>query len=115
MSEEDIYRKEALEHYQKGAQRQGTILRISPRWLNAAFWVLCGFGVVAVFFVSLARVNEYATGPAVIRALGRTELTARSEATVGSIDASSFLLYGTGASFVVTRRIGASSSSNALL
>ena len=69
-----IFRPEALRHHE-GRQEEGDVLRLSPAWTRWAYWALLGvLGAVAVF-AAVARVPEYASGPAVVRVDGKSDLT----------------------------------------
>jgi membrane fusion protein (multidrug efflux system) len=82
---EQIFRREALDYY-AGAQEQGHVLRISPSWTQWAFWLLLGVvGFYGAFGV-LGWVSEYASGPAVVRAADRLEVTALSAGRVTSVE-----------------------------
>ncbi len=82
----DLFRKEALDYHQGSAEATGTVLQISPAWLRYAYWLLAAVAVSGAIFSTLATINEYATGPAVVRVQGRTDLTAKSPGTVASVD-----------------------------
>jgi len=80
-----MFRKEALD-YHAGAQEHGGVLRLSPSWTRWAFWLLlavvgfyCAFGV-------FGWISEYASGPAVVRADSRVEVTALSSGRVTSVE-----------------------------
>jgi membrane fusion protein (multidrug efflux system) len=80
-----MYRKEALEHH-AGAQETGRVLRLSPGWTHWAFWLLLAvvgfYGAFGVF----GWISEYASGPAVVRAENRVEVTALSAGRVTSVE-----------------------------
>ena len=83
--QEPIFRREALEHH-AGAHEQGTVLRLSPSWTHWAFWLLLAVvGFYGAFGV-LGWVSEYASGPAVVRAEARLEVTALSAGRVTSVE-----------------------------
>jgi membrane fusion protein (multidrug efflux system) len=83
--QEPIFRREALEHH-AGAQEQGPVLRLSPSWTRWAFWLLLAVvGFYGAFGV-LGWVSEYASGPAVVRAEARLEVTALSAGRVTSVE-----------------------------
>jgi membrane fusion protein (multidrug efflux system) len=82
---EQIFRREALDHY-AGAQEHGDVLRLSPSWTRWAFWLLlatvCFYGAFGVF----GWISEYASGPAVVRAEARLEVTALASGRVTSVE-----------------------------
>ncbi len=82
---EQIFRREALDYY-AGAREHGEILRLSPSWTRWAFWLLLAtVGFYGAFGV-LGWVSEYASGPAVVRAEDRLEVTALSAGRVTSVE-----------------------------
>src|SRR5689334_25340465 len=80
-----IFRKEALDYY-TGAQERSQILRLSPAWIRWAFWLLLAVAVFYGAFGVLGWVSEYASGPAVVRAADRLEVTALSAGRVTSVE-----------------------------
>src|SRR5260370_7900692 len=62
-----IFRKEALASHEAKYRWEGDLLRISPAWMTWAYRLLVGCVAVALLYSILATVNEYASGPAVIR------------------------------------------------
>ncbi len=85
-SASDLFRKEALDYHQGSAEITGRVLQISPVWLSYAYRVLLAVAIGGAIFSMLAKVNEYASGPAVVRVQGRTDLTAKSPGTVASVE-----------------------------
>ncbi len=83
---DSVFREEALAHHQAGLRDQGDLLRISPSWTRWVYWVLLAVLVVAFAYSLIGRINEYASGPAVIRAAGQAELTAPISGTVTSVE-----------------------------
>src|SRR4051812_23111194 len=82
----DIFRREALEHYQGSRDRQGGLLLVSPRWVRASYWLVVGSSVIGALLSIFCSVNEYGVGPAIIRARGRTGVTARTPGLVSTIE-----------------------------
>jgi multidrug efflux pump subunit AcrA (membrane-fusion protein) len=81
----DIFRKEALEHHQARPGDKGDALRLSPFWIRWTYALVIGCSLAGLLFLCLGRMNEYASGPAVICATGRTDLTAPISATVDAV------------------------------
>jgi hypothetical protein len=81
---ESIFRHEALEHHRLG-RTEGRVLRIAPSWIGWAYWIVVLAGASALLFVSIGTVNEYASGAAVVRIDGRTDLRAKATCTVGEV------------------------------
>lgn len=83
-SDAGLFRDEAVEEYLRGRDR-GSLLRISPRWTDWTYRILVLVFLTGVAFAVLGRVDEYATGPALVRMSGHTEITARSSGTVEEV------------------------------
>ena len=86
MPDTSIFRKEALASHEAKYRWEGDLLRISPAWMTWAYRVLVGCVAVALLYSILATVNEYASGPAVIRITGQTQLTARLPGVVSTVE-----------------------------
>ena len=84
-SPENIFRTEALDHHRSGGQGQGDVLRLSPAWMNWTFRLLLCFFLASLLYLCLGRMNEYAAGPAVVRAKFKTEVTCPVSATVQEV------------------------------
>lgn len=78
------FRAAALAHYLR-PQRDGALLRLTPEWTRAAWWVLLAALATATLYVALAPVHQYAAGPAVVRVDGRSDVTAQESATVQAV------------------------------
>lgn len=79
-----LFREEAL-RYHAGESHEGVLLRLSPRWTRWSYWLLVAALAAAGLFGALARIHEYASGPAVLRVDGRLDLTAKLEGTVSGV------------------------------
>lgn len=75
-SQPTIFREEALEHHLRGSRAHGDLLRVSPRWTNWTYWLLVAVFLAGSVYLVFGRLNEYASGVAVIRDEGRTNVTA---------------------------------------
>ncbi len=85
MSVAQLFRREAIAH--RAAQSASAdVLRIAPRSTAWLFRLLCAALGVALFFVAVGRLNEYASGPALVRIMGRTPLTTSQSALVGAVE-----------------------------
>lgn len=80
-----LFRTEALEHSQRGVEGEGDLLRADPAWMNWTFRLLVAGLVGGLLFITLARVREYASGPAVVRLGDRTEVTATTDGIVSQV------------------------------
>ena len=81
---ESIFRREALDAYTSW-QEPGDVLRVSPRWLSRVYWLLLAMCVTALAYATFGTVNEYSTGPAVIRMVGRTDVTSTAAGTIAAV------------------------------
>jgi membrane fusion protein (multidrug efflux system) len=80
----EIFRKEALEA-QNEYRGAGDILRLSPAWTRWSYWLLLGVLIAGFVYSVIGTVGEYASGPAIVRVEGRSELTARAAGTVAEV------------------------------
>ena len=83
---EDLFRREALEHYFQDAQDQGHLLQLSPRWTQWTYPVLLSLVAAALVFSLVASVHEYADGTALVRVEGRDDIVAPLSGTVSAIE-----------------------------
>lgn len=80
-----LFREKAIEHHQDGLRGEGDLLRADPRWMLWTYRLLLGVVVVGLLFSLVFKVREYASGPAVVRLGGRTDLTATTDGTVSEV------------------------------
>jgi hypothetical protein len=66
-----LFREEAIRRYLDRGGR-GEVARLTPGWMGATFWLVVAASLVGASFLAFATVDEYASGPAVIRS-GRVE------------------------------------------
>jgi membrane fusion protein (multidrug efflux system) len=78
------FRSRALQHAGH-ANEQADVLRLSPAWTRWAYWLILAGALTTVLYLALARVDEWAEGPALIRVQGTSELTATLAGTVANI------------------------------
>src|SRR5262249_33434450 len=64
----------------------GDLLRISPKWMDWTYWLLLTVFAAGLLYTIVGTVSEYATGPAIVRFEGRTDLRSISAGTVTSIE-----------------------------
>lgn len=82
-----VFRGEALEA--SAARRtRGDVVRVSPNWVTYSYWLILGSVSAALLYLSLGTVRDYSTGPALVRAEGRTDVTAPIGGTIAEIAAS---------------------------
>lgn len=83
---DDLFRREALEHYFQDVQDQGHLLQLSPRWTQWTYPVLLALVAAALIFSLVASVHEYADGAALVRVEGRDDIVAPLSGTVSAIE-----------------------------
>jgi multidrug efflux pump subunit AcrA (membrane-fusion protein) len=81
-----VFRDEALVEHFRGSRKCGELLRISPRWTNWTYWLLVAVFVAGSTYLVFGRINEYATGAAVVRDDWRTPVTALTGGTITDIN-----------------------------
>lgn len=81
---QEIFRREALEAYAVRG-RHGDVIRISPRWVDWAYWLIVAVVAAALAYTALAQIARYSSGPAVVRVANRSEVTAHLGATVAAV------------------------------
>ena len=79
-----LFRRQALEHH-AGGQEAGDLLRFDPMWVRVAYRLVGASLVTAALFSVFFDVDEYASGPAVVRLDGRRMITATVAAPVESL------------------------------
>ncbi len=82
----NLFRKEALDYHQGSAEAGGSVLRLSPAWLRWSYWLLVVIAIAGAIFATVGTVHEYAEGAAVVRVVGRTDLTVKVAGTVASVE-----------------------------
>jgi hypothetical protein len=81
----DIFRKEALDYHNQNGDEEGVLLFSSPPWLKRTHWIMLVLLGFIVLYTVLGKVNENATGPVVIRARSRIDVTATAGGLVRSL------------------------------
>ena len=79
-----LFRKEALDQLEAGAK--ASLLRISPAWTRWTYWLVVSIVLGALVYSAIGTIDEYASGPVLIRADGRREVTALNPGTVAALD-----------------------------
>lgn len=82
-----LFRDEAVQHHVRGGAR-GDVLMLTPRSFFWAHRLLLGLAVAAIVFACVGQLDEYASGPAVVRVSGRSEVTAPAAAVVERVEVS---------------------------
>jgi hypothetical protein len=79
------FRLAAVEYFRHGLKCEGDVLRVSPLWVDAAFWLLMLLLATALLFCFLGRVSTYAQGIGVVRLEGAREVVVPANGVVKSI------------------------------
>ena len=79
-----LFREEVIAHRRAQAER-ADVLAIDPQATAWGMRVIGLGAVLALTFLFVGRVNEYASGPAVVRLQGRTTLSARQAGVVSKV------------------------------
>jgi len=82
--DQGLFRREAVEA--QAMPRWGDVVRVAPRWLSWAYWMLVVLLAASVVFVVMGTVSTYSAGPAIIRSTARTAITARTAGNVVAVD-----------------------------
>ena len=85
MAQDDLFRREALDHH-GASERDGDVLRFDARWTRLAASLVVTACLVGFAFIGLFGVDDYASGPAVVRVDGRRMITATTPSTVEGVD-----------------------------
>jgi membrane fusion protein (multidrug efflux system) len=80
-----IFRQEAVEEMQRVGDRP-SLLRLAPTWTRWTYWVVLATCASALVYSFIGKIDEYAMGPALIRAEGRRPVTAPAAGTVASVE-----------------------------
>jgi membrane fusion protein (multidrug efflux system) len=84
----EAFRVEAAENHLKTYDEQSDMFQTLPKWLKRAQWALVGLVLVSLLGGLFGKVNEYTSGPAVIRGRGKVEVTAKAPGRVCSVEVS---------------------------
>jgi multidrug efflux pump subunit AcrA (membrane-fusion protein) len=83
--EPGLFRRKVVEQMLRPAQAEADPLRLSPIWTRISYWVLLVALVGFLVYSLLGRVDEYASGTAVVEMGGRNDLTALEAGTVSAV------------------------------
>jgi len=78
-----LFRREALDAH--ALPVRGDVLRISPGWIGAAYWVLVALLVAGLLYVALGRIATYSSGPAIVRSTTRNDVAATTAGNVSHV------------------------------
>jgi membrane fusion protein (multidrug efflux system) len=85
VADSGLFRSQAVQALAEGNAASGELIHLSPGWLRTAYWLLAAAVAGSLSFSAFAFVGEYASGAAVVRVDGRTDLTATASGTVEKV------------------------------
>jgi hypothetical protein len=71
-----IFRQEAVDYHGMRWTAPGDILRGTPAWLKGAYWSVVGVVLAGLALLCTLTIDEYATGPAIIRRQSKLTVSA---------------------------------------
>jgi hypothetical protein len=74
---ERLFRAEPMRNHGAPGHR-GDVVRVSPGWIRWAYWLLVALTIACFVYLAVGEVDQYSTGPAIVRVHERTELAAQS-------------------------------------
>lgn len=80
-----LFRPEAVDALSRAGERP-SLLRIAPTWTRWTFVIVLAACASALVYSFVGTIDEYAVGPALIRADGRREVTAAASGIVAMVD-----------------------------
>lgn len=78
---QDLFRREAMEAHQ-AHRKHGDVVRVSPAWVRWSYWLVLALLIAGSAYMYFGHVDDYSSGPAIIRIIGRTEITATRAGTI---------------------------------
>jgi multidrug resistance efflux pump len=81
-----LFRKQALDRHRM-SKREGALAQLSPTWVARTYWVVMSAVAGGLIFTIAAHINQYSTGPAVIKMEGNA-VTARDGGSVKHVEVS---------------------------
>ena len=79
------FRRAALEAHANAGYSLSRPLQLSPRWVGRAYWLVVIASISSFLYLFLGTMSEYASGPAIVRIEGRTDITATEPAIVSTV------------------------------
>jgi membrane fusion protein (multidrug efflux system) len=80
-----VFQREALEHHAH-RESEGSLLHFDPRWLTVSVRIVVVAAIASVLFAVFFSVDEYASGPAVVRIDGRRVMTTTATGPVEALE-----------------------------
>lgn len=84
MSLRPLFREAAIREHERDRAGEGRALRLSPWWTRWAYHILTLGAAIALVYLFVGRVDEYASGPAVVIGAG-TEIHVQRDRTVEAV------------------------------
>jgi membrane fusion protein (multidrug efflux system) len=81
---ERLFRASALAAHARG-RTHGDLVRVVPGWVGPVYGLVVAAFVAVLLIVTVGRVNEYATGRAIVLLAGHTDVTATETGTIASV------------------------------
>lgn len=81
----ELFRPQALDAYRTAHGDDGDVLRLSPRWIRWTFPTVIAIALTGFVLLCVLRTHQYASGPAVVRAADRTDLTSLVSGVVEAV------------------------------
>jgi membrane fusion protein (multidrug efflux system) len=81
----EIFRKEALDALQ-APDHEGQLVKLVPGWSRHSYWIILLVVVAGIAYSAAASINEYASGPAVVRVDKRLDLPTATGGVVLGVD-----------------------------
>lgn len=78
------FRDEAIANHNLGLTR-GDLVRVTPRWIAPAGWLVASLLLLATLLFALAEVDQYSTGIGIVRAGDRVSLVCRESGTLEEV------------------------------
>lgn len=86
-ADDNIYRREALEHYARGTHVEGRLLITQPAWLRVTPVVLMATCATALAVLIFIRIPDYASGSGVIRPRAEIAVSAPAAGRLDAVEA----------------------------
>lgn len=84
-TENRMFRRAALDSYIRGAAAEGAVFEAEPGWIRSSYWALIAGALALLLFVVFGSVNEYATGPAIVKVGEQAHVTAVTDANIAAL------------------------------
>ncbi len=82
-ADDGLFRREAMDA--QSLPPWGDVIRVTPSWLGWTYWALLALLAASVAYVSIGTISTYSSGPAIVRASNRADVSALSAGIVGAV------------------------------